>query len=176
MIMHQFAVWSKSSLSKTKPKNSITFTRQEGGDLPPATPKCLDFTPKVLRFRNIERIGLYCIRATAAMAMYLSNVPVFTIMLFSVAGAASLSCATTFGQVEQLTKGVSARMLTVDHFHIVNVSRNQAGIHSKRPVRPPYSLRTCRQRHSSHGQCPTPQSFRHFGVPTDNIKWSLTPR
>jgi integrase len=97
------------------------------------TKTCLEFLRNFVRLHDpkskgldIARIGLHSLRATAAMAMYLSNVPVFTIMLIGRwRSLAFLSYIRK--QVEQLTTGVSARMLTVDHFHTVNVSRNHTG-------------------------------------------------
>ena len=93
------------------------------------TKMCLEFLRNFVALNNpdslglgVQRIGLHSLRATAAMAMYLAHVPVFTIML--VGRWRSLAFLSYIRkQVDQFTDGVSACMLTVDHFRTVSSQR-----------------------------------------------------
>jgi hypothetical protein len=82
--------------------------------------KSIDFTS--LGLKSEKDIGLHSIRSSAAMAMYLNHVPVYTIMLL---GRWSSDAFLRYirKQVEQFSAGVSARMISTGQFHHVPTAR-----------------------------------------------------
>jgi hypothetical protein len=82
-------------------------------------------------------IGTHSLRSGAAMAMYLNDVPVYTIMLI---GRWSSDAFLRYirRQVQQFSTGVSARMIRTPHFFTVPDSSNI--IHDPRTPNNPHSL------------------------------------
>jgi hypothetical protein len=79
---------------------------------------------KSLGINDPAEVGLHSIRASAAMAMYLNRVPVYTIMLLG-RWASDAFLRYIRKQVEQFCQGVSQAMIQTGHFHHIPDNRRQ---------------------------------------------------
>jgi hypothetical protein len=126
-------------MDKTRPTDPVFRFRQENGTLTDLHSRsALTMLRQSLRELNSESLnikadecGLHSLRSSAAMAMYLNGIPVYTIMLL---GRWSSDAFLRYirKQVTEFSKGVARKMIQRPvYFHVSHAAREDPRTHNR---------------------------------------------
>jgi hypothetical protein len=140
----------KGNNKRTRDFNSVTALKMLQGFISSIDFKGLGLDPK--------RIGLHSLCLSAAMAMYLNGVPVYTIMLLG-RWSSDAFLRYTRKQVESFGSGVLSKMIVTSRFLHVSHSTNLKDPHTSRN---PLSF-TANMGMGSGGKISQQECFLHMG-------------